>query len=259
MTVNAKLMTADELSRLPRGRERHELVRGVLRTMPLATWPEAIPANNFIHSLRPYESDRRPHAVLTSVGFQLSWDPDTVRAPDVAFLSPRRLCEVEGVTGYIPGVPDLAVEVISPTDLYLDVQDTIAEWLEHGTQVVFVVNPRRNVVAVHRPGQPVVILDMDDTLTAEDVVPGWSLAVRDLLTTHSERNTRPVNSVGPGIKFEQAEASDDRHLFGYQNLDRVLIEEIRKIRTRRLTFRRSERCLEGFGAVKPQLCDPIVR
>jgi Uma2 family endonuclease len=180
MTADLKLMTADELIRLPRGRERHELVRGLLRTMPLATWPEAIPANNSIDSLRPYESDRRPHAVMTGVGFQLSWDPDTVRAPDVAFLSPRRLREVEGVTGYVPGAPDLAVEVISPTDLYLDVEDTIAEWLEHGTQVVFVVNPWRKVVAVHRPGQPVVILGIEDTLSAEDVVPGWSLAVRDL-------------------------------------------------------------------------------
>lgn len=180
MTTDAKLMTAEALSRLPRGRERHELVRGVLRTMPLATWPEAIAGSNFTHSLRPYESDRRPHAVLTGVGFQLSWDPDTVRAPDVAFLSPRRLREVEGVTGYIPGAPDLAVEVVSPTDLYLDVHDTIAEWLENGARVVFVVNPRRQTVAVHRYGQPVVNLGLDGVLTAEEVVPGWSLAVRDL-------------------------------------------------------------------------------
>lgn len=72
------------------------------------------------------------------------------------------------------------MEVIAPDELYLDVHDTIAEWLDHGTQVVFVVNPRRKVVAVHRPRQLVVILGVEDTLTAEDVVPGWSLAVRDL-------------------------------------------------------------------------------
>ena len=180
MTADEKLMTADDLSRLPRGRERHELVRGVLRTMPLATWPEGIAGQNFIDSLRAHVPQSRPNAVMTRVGFQLSWAPDTVRAPDVAFLSPRRLREVEDVQGYIPGAPDLAVEVVSPTDLYLDVDDTIAEWLEHGTQVVFVVNPRRKVVAVHRPGQPVMTLGMDDTLTAEDVIPGWSLAVRDL-------------------------------------------------------------------------------
>ena len=180
MTVNTKLMTADEFIRLPRGRAWHELICGVLHTMPLATWPEAIPANNFMHSLRPHVPDSRPYAVLTGVGFDLTKDPDTVRAPDVAFLSPRRLREVEGVMGYIPGAPDLAVEVISPTDLYLDVHDTVAEWLEHGAQIVFMVNPRRKTVAVHRPGQPIQTLGMDDTLTAEDVVPGWTLAVRDL-------------------------------------------------------------------------------
>lgn len=98
----------------------------------------------------------------------------------MAFLSPRRLREVERVTGYIPGAPDLAVEVISPTDLYLDVHDTIAEWLENGARVVFVVNPRRQTVAVHRHGQREVTLGLDDTLTAEDVVPGWSLTLRDL-------------------------------------------------------------------------------
>jgi Uma2 family endonuclease len=70
--------------------------------------------------------------------------------------------------------------VISPNDLYTEVDEKVTEWLERGTRVVFVVNPRRKVVAVHRPKQPVLILGIDDTLSAEDVIPGWSLAVRDL-------------------------------------------------------------------------------
>jgi Uma2 family endonuclease len=72
------------------------------------------------------------------------------------------------------------VEVISPNDLYTEVDEKVAEWLEHGTRLVFVVNPRRRTVAVHRPGQPMRTFGMDDTLSGEDVVPGWSLAVRDL-------------------------------------------------------------------------------
>ena len=118
--------------------------------------------------------------MVVGVGFLIATDPDTVRAPNVAFLRQERL-EPTGIPkGYYPGAPDLAVEVIAPDELYLDVDDTIAEWLEYGTQVVFVVNPRRKVVAVHRPGQPVGILGIEDCLTAEDVVPGWSFAVRDL-------------------------------------------------------------------------------
>jgi Uma2 family endonuclease len=70
--------------------------------------------------------------------------------------------------------------VISPHDLYTEVDEKVAEWLEHGTRLVFVVNPRRRTVAVHRPGQPVSVLCADDVIDGEDVVPGWTLSVREL-------------------------------------------------------------------------------
>jgi Uma2 family endonuclease len=113
-------------------------------------------------------------------GFVLMSDPDTVRAPDVAFLRRERLTEGRSPRGYIRGAPDLAVEVISPSDRYTEVAEKIAEWLEHGVRMVVVVDPRRKTVDVHRPGQPTRTLGMNDVLDGEDVVPGWSLAVRDL-------------------------------------------------------------------------------
>jgi Uma2 family endonuclease len=180
MTIDAKLMTADELIRLPRGRARHELVRGVLHTFPLAFMDEALVTSEINASLGAFVRDHRLGNVVAGVGFLLAIDPDTVRAPSLAFLRRERLESTGIPEGYFPGAPDLAVEIIAPDEVYLDVHDTIAEWLDHGTQVVFVVNPRRKVVAVHRPKQPVVILGIEDTLSAEDVVPGWSLAVRDL-------------------------------------------------------------------------------
>jgi len=70
--------------------------------------------------------------------------------------------------------------VISPNDLYTEVDEKVGAWLEHGTQLVFVVNPRRRTVAIHRPGQPVDVVGIDGILSGEDVVTGWSLAVRDL-------------------------------------------------------------------------------
>jgi Uma2 family endonuclease len=82
--------------------------------------------------------------------------------------------------GYFAGAPDLAVEVISPNDLYTEVDEKVAEWLEHGCQMVLVVNPRRRTVAVHRSGQMGRILGEDDTLDGEDVVPGWTMPVRDI-------------------------------------------------------------------------------
>ena len=70
--------------------------------------------------------------------------------------------------------------MISPNDLYTEVDEKVAEWLEHGARLVFVVNPRRRTVAVHRADGSVRVLTIDDTLDGEDVVPGWTLPVRDI-------------------------------------------------------------------------------
>jgi Uma2 family endonuclease len=118
--------------------------------------------------------------VVAGTGFQLASSPDTVRAPAVGFVTTARLPADDSLEGYYPGAPDLAVEVISPSDLYTEVDEKVAEWLEHGTLMVLVINPRRRTVAVHRPGRDVRILGIDATLDGEDVVPGWTLAVRDL-------------------------------------------------------------------------------
>lgn len=135
----------------------------------------------FDSSLGSYVRANQPgRVVVGDVGCQLTTDPDTVRGPDVAFVRRERLPVGGPVCGYWPGAPDLVVEVISPNDLYTEVDEKVAEWLEHGTRLVFVVNPRRRTMAVHRPGQPVRILGVDDVLDGEDVVPGWTLAVRDL-------------------------------------------------------------------------------
>ena len=181
MAVQPKLMTADELLRLPRDGQRHELVKGELRTMPPAGFEHGKSTSILDSSLRPYVSSKNLGEVVTGeVGFRLATDPDTVRAPDVAFVRRERVLEAGRVTGYWPGAPDLVVEVISPNDLYTEVEDKVAEWLEYGARLVFVVNPRRRTVAVHRPDRPLRVLTIDETLNGEDVVPGWTLPLREL-------------------------------------------------------------------------------
>lgn len=189
MAVEPKLMTAEELLRLPRARDgrRHELVRGELRTMAPPGFEHGGLTSKSGVSLSNYVTTHElGEVVVGDVGFQLTTNPDTVRAPDVAFVSRERVLAAGRVPGYWPGAPDLAVAVISPNDLYTEVDEKVAEWLEHGTRLVFVVNPRRQTVAVHRPGQPVRILGMDDVLDGEDVVPGWTLPVRDLFTSSQD-------------------------------------------------------------------------
>jgi Uma2 family endonuclease len=181
MTVEQKLMTAGELMRLPRDGMRHELVRGALRTMPPGSWGHGRDSSKLDRSLGNHvEAYGLGEVATNEPGFLLTTNPDTVRAPDVAFVRRERLDQADPERGYYPGPPDLAVEVISPNDLYTDVDEKVAEWLEYGTRLVLVVNPRRKSVAVHRPGRDVRMLGVEDMLDGEDVVPGWSLAVRDL-------------------------------------------------------------------------------
>jgi Uma2 family endonuclease len=118
-------------------------------------------------------------------GFQLASNPDTVRAPDVAFVRQDRATAVEEETGYFPGAPDLVAEVISPHDLYTEVEEKVIAWLEAGTQMVLVVNPRKRIVTVYRSLKDISVLTENDYLDGADVVPGWTLPVRDIFASGS--------------------------------------------------------------------------
>ncbi|MGE3272323.1 MAG: Uma2 family endonuclease [Chloroflexota bacterium] len=181
MTVNSRLMTADDLWQLPDDGLRHELVRGELRTMAPPGFSHGRTATRIGRSLDRFAEMHRLGVVMTSeVGFRLTANPDTVRAPDVCFISNERLRETGRPEGYYPGTPDLAIEVVSPNDRYTEVAEKVAEWLEYGARLVFVVDARRQTVWVHRPGRSVDVLGLDDVLSGEDVVPGWTLPVREL-------------------------------------------------------------------------------
>ncbi len=118
--------------------------------------------------------------VGAETGFKLKSNPDTVRAPDIAFVSRERV-EAEGIPDtYWQGPPDLAVEVISPSDTLYGVEDKVATWLAAGTRLVWVVHPKRRVVLIHRPQAEVTTLGESDTLDGADVVPGFQCAVSDV-------------------------------------------------------------------------------
>ncbi|MDW8214072.1 MAG: Uma2 family endonuclease, partial [Roseiflexaceae bacterium] len=102
--------------------------------------------------------------------------PDTVRAADVAFIRRERTLNAQDVTGYWPGAPDLVVEVVSPHDLYADVDEKVTDWLDAGARMVVVVNPRKRTVTVYQ-ASAYAILHEDDVLDGGEVVPGWRLPV----------------------------------------------------------------------------------
>ncbi len=181
MATQSKLMTADELWRLPDDSLRHELVRGELRTMAPPGEEHGWLMANLVVPLSMHVRARQLGRVYTEIGCKLESDPDTVRAPDVAFIRQERLAAAPQ-PGYWPGAPDLVVEGISPNDRYSEVDEKVATWLMHGAQMVLVVNPRWRTALVHRPGQPPTLLTEQDVLDGGDVVPGWQLPVREIFT-----------------------------------------------------------------------------
>ena len=181
MVSKAGLVTAEELLNMPDDGYRYELVRGELRKMAPAGARHSSIGVKVAVSLSNHVTANSLGTVFgADGGFLLERDPDTVRAPDVGFVRRERLEETGLVDGYWPGPPDLAVEVISPNDLYTEVAEKVEEWLKAGTRMVVVVDPRRRVATAHRPGREPVTLAEGEVLDGDDVVPGWRLAVGDL-------------------------------------------------------------------------------
>jgi Uma2 family endonuclease len=175
-----KLMTADELLATPdHGAHRYELVQGELIAMSPAGAEHGDISLAIGASLRAFVTARKlGKAYGAETGFVLGRDPDTVRSPDAAFVSAERVVKT---SKYFPGPPDLAVEVISPTDLFTDVDDKVREYLRAGVRMVIVVNPRNETATVHSPNAA-THLAIDDALSGGDVVPGWSLPLRELFS-----------------------------------------------------------------------------
>ncbi len=108
--------------------------------------------------------------------------PKSTRKPDVAVLLSDRVPAQD--SSYFVGAPDVVVEVVSPTDRYSSVRRKVQEWLDAGAQLVWLANPEIGEVSVYRRGQPVRTLTVDETLDGEDVLPGFSVAVRDLFPSY---------------------------------------------------------------------------
>ena len=116
-------------------------------------------------------------------GFLLASDPDTVRAPDIAFIRRERIPIEEPAEAFRPGAPDLAVEVVSPGDTVHEVDDKVKTWLDAGAKMVWVVNPKWRSVTVYRSAERVKILTENEDLSGEDVVEGFRRKVHDLFST----------------------------------------------------------------------------
>lgn len=175
------LMTAEELLRANIPDKRTELVRGVLMVREPAGSMHGLVAMNLGAELTVYAKRTGAGGVFAAeTGFKLATDPDTVRAPDVAFVRRERM-PPSGTTGYAVMAPDLAVEVLSPGDRPGEVLAKVADWLSAGTRLVWVVDPARVLARVYRHDGTETIVTADGTLEGEDVVPGFSCPLATIL------------------------------------------------------------------------------
>ena len=182
MTTAQKLMTAEELLLMPRGNgRRYELIRGVLVEKMPTGHPHGVAVKWITFALAGYEAETGYGSVITGEpGYRLEVGPDTVRAPDVAWIAPGRI--PEGTQGFPHLAPDLVVEVLSP---HQNLSEKAAMWLSFGSREAWVAEPAPPVsITRYRPGQEPEVLGEDDILDGGDLLPGFSIPVWGLFRRH---------------------------------------------------------------------------
>jgi Uma2 family endonuclease len=176
-----KPITADELLGMPDDGYRYELVKGELRKMA-PTGDEHGDITMELAALlhRHVKENRLGKIYAAETGFKLESNPDTVRAPDVAFVRIETVQQTGRLPGYRSGSPDLVVEVLSPSDRVTSVEGKVAQWLEGGARMVWVVSPRLHTVTVYRSLTDIVTLTENDKLDGADVVPGFQINIAEI-------------------------------------------------------------------------------
>jgi Uma2 family endonuclease len=184
MTTSSKTMTADELWRMPPDHMRHELVNGELTTMAPAGFDHgAIGIRMAILLGKHIEAKQLGVVVGADTGFVLRRNPDTVRAPDAAFVSTARIPASGRPKKFFEGAPDLAVEVLSPSDTVEEVDEKIADYLDAGTSLVWIINPKRKSVTVYKSKANPIVLHESDLLDGENIVPEFTCKIVELFSS----------------------------------------------------------------------------
>jgi Uma2 family endonuclease len=174
-------MTAEELFLIPSDDSKSELIKGLLVRMPPSG---ALHGTVSAHIARILDEYVRPRGLGmisgAETGFILQRNPDTVRAPDAAFVTQERIPSTGVPESFWPFAPDLAVEVTSLWDRPGEIQEKVSEYLAARTRVVWVIDPRARTVTVYRSPHPMQVLGEEEDLSGDDVLPGFTCPLRRL-------------------------------------------------------------------------------
>ena len=174
-------ITAQQLAEMDHQHQRLELVKGVLQMMaPAGSEHGRIASRILVRLATHVEQFDLGETYAAETGFLIERNPDTVRAPDAAFLSHQALEVMGDVTGFLPTAPELLVEVVSPNDSFSAVESKARQWLDAGTQVVIVADPENKTLRAYYPDKESQMFGAGDVFEAGDVCRGWKLEVDDV-------------------------------------------------------------------------------
>ena len=180
-TAPAPLLTAADLLALPDDDYRYELVRGELIRRSLPGFSHGRTVVLVASRLGHFIETHNLGAILGASGYHLEWGPDTVRAPDVSFISAERLPPDELPHGYLMLAPDLAVEVLSPSERPGMRREKMRDYFAAGTRLVWEIDPAQRTITVYRSAHDGTTLAATDELTGAEVLPGFACRVGELI------------------------------------------------------------------------------
>jgi len=186
MSTTMRLITADELEDMPHRDEhgndcRLELIRGELIVMSPTKPLHGIVCARLAAALINFvEANDLGMAFGAETGFVVERDPDSVLGADAAFVSKERLTTVDNFEKFFPFAPDLAIEVLSPSNTVREINEKIALYFAAGSRAVWVFNPKKRTAAVYTSPSEFHTLEENDTLDGGDVLPGFSLDLSKL-------------------------------------------------------------------------------
>lgn len=174
-------LTAEGYYTLPNvAGHRDELVAGEVIREPMPSFGHGATAMRIARVLDEHVARHGLGIVLSECGYVVRRNPDTVRGPDASFVSSERLAAWDAKGPFFEGAPDLAVEVLSPSNSRREIAEKLEEYLEAGGREVWVADPDTRTITVHRRGEAPRSFGAGDTLDGGDVLPGLTVPVSEL-------------------------------------------------------------------------------
>jgi Uma2 family endonuclease len=177
MTITSRSYTAEELFDLPDNGGRNELLNGELVAMSPINQRHWQVAARILYLLQRFLEDHPVGEAGMELGCILARNPDVVLAPDVVFIRAARIATGALPERFFEGAPDLAVEVLSPSESAQEIETKLEKYLDAETPLVWIVNPKTQSVAVYQHGAPVKMLKQHDVISGEQILAGFSCKV----------------------------------------------------------------------------------